>query len=76
MAEIKTKDFAGLLAKIFLHNPLTPILAVSLLLLGYLALEITPREEDPQIAISGGTVIVSLPGATPKEIENVIVKPL
>lgn len=76
MHEIKTKDFAGLLSKIFLHNPLTPILAVTLLLLGYFALEVTPREEDPQIAISGGTVIVSLPGATPKEIENVIVKPL
>jgi multidrug efflux pump subunit AcrB len=35
-----------------------------------------PREEDPQIAISGGAVIVAMPGATPKEIENVIVKPL
>jgi multidrug efflux pump subunit AcrB len=35
-----------------------------------------PREEDPQIAISGGTVMVALPGATPKEIDNIIVKPL
>ena len=35
-----------------------------------------PREEDPQIAISGGAVIVAMPGATPKEIENIIVKPL
>jgi len=35
-----------------------------------------PREEDPQIAISGGSVIVPMPGATPKEIENVVVKPL
>lgn len=71
-----TKDLAGYLAKVFLHNPLTPVLAVTLLLLGYMALLVTPREEDPQIAISGGTIIVGLPGATPKEVEKVIIKPL
>ena len=80
MSEIKCnykpKDIAGKLALIFLHNPLTPLLAVFLLAIGYLSLEIMPREEDPQIAISGGAVIVPMPGATPKEIENVIVKPL
>ncbi len=74
--EYKPKDIAGKLALIFLHNPLTPLLAVFILAVGYLALEIMPREEDPQIAISGGTIIVPMPGATPKEIENVIVKPL
>lgn len=26
--------------------------------------------------ISGSTVIIALPGATPKEVENVIIKPL
>ncbi|MRI82971.1 MAG: AcrB/AcrD/AcrF family protein [Nitratiruptor sp.] len=80
MAEVKCsykpKDIAGKLALIFLHNPLTPLLAIFILAVGYLALEIMPREEDPQIAISGGSVIVPMPGATPKEIENVIVKPL
>ena len=70
------KDIAGKMAKGFLHNPLTPLLGVFLLLIGYLSLEITPREEDPQIEISGGTIIVALPGATPKEVENVIIKPL
>jgi len=70
------KDIAGKLAKGFLHNPLTPLLGIFLLLIGYLSLEITPREEDPQIEISGGTIIVALPGATPKEVENVIIKPL
>ena len=70
------KDYAGKLAKSFLHNPLTALLAIFILAVGYLSLEIMPREEDPQIAISGGAIIVPLPGATPKEIENVIVKPL
>ena len=69
-------DVAGKLAKGFLHNPLTPLLGAFLILLGYITLIITPREEDPQIAISGGTIMVMMPGATPKEIDNVILKPL
>lgn len=80
MAEVKCdyqpRDIAGKLALTFLHNPLTALLAVFILAVGYLALEIMPREEDPQIAISGGAIIVPMPGASPKEIENVIVKPL
>ncbi len=74
--EYKVKDVAGHLAKAFLHNPLTPLLGVFILLIGYMSLVITPREEDPQIDISGGTIIVALPGSTPKEIERVIIKPL
>ena len=72
----KPKDWAGKLALTFLKNPLTPILAVTLLLLGFISLQIMPREEDPQIAISGGAVIVAMPGATPQEIEKTIVNPL
>jgi len=72
----KIKNIAGHLAKGFLNNPLTPVIAVALLLLGYLSLEIMPREEDPQIEVSGGSVIVVIPGATPKEIANVVIKPL
>ena len=70
------KNIAGHLAKSFLSNPLTPILAIAIILLGYLSLEVMPREEDPQIQVSGGSVIVAIPGATPKEINNVIIKPL
>jgi multidrug efflux pump subunit AcrB len=76
VSNIKVTDYAGKLAKSFIYNPLTAILAVFLLSIGYLALVVMPREEDPQIAISGGTVIVPLPGATPKEVDNVIIKPL
>jgi len=72
----KTKDVAGYLAKSFLHNPLTPLLGIFILIIGYISLAVTPREEDPQINISGGTIIVALPGSTPAEIERVIVKPL
>jgi len=70
------KNIAGHLAKAFLSNPLTPVLAVAILLLGYVSLEVMPREEDPQIEVSGGSVIVAIPGATPSEITNVVIKPL
>jgi len=76
LANLKPKDTAGKLAKNFIYNPLTSVLAVFLLLIGYLALEIMPREEDPQIAISGGSIIVPAPGLNAKEIEKLITEPL
>jgi len=76
MEVYKIKNIAGHLSKLFLRNPLTPILAISILLLGFISLNTMPREEDPQIEVSGGAVIVALPGASPKEILNVVIKPL
>ncbi len=76
MKPYKIKNIAGYLADTFLANPLTPIVAFAIILLGYLSLEMMPREEDPQIQVSGGSIVVGIPGATPKEIENVIIKPL
>ena len=54
--EYEIVNVAGKLAKGFLLNPLTVVLGVMLLLIGYIALNTMPREEDPQIAISGGAV--------------------
>jgi multidrug efflux pump subunit AcrB len=72
----EVKDIAGKLAIGFLRNPLTAVLGIVLLTLGWISLTTMPREEDPQIAISGGAVIVAMPGATPAEVENIIIKPL
>ena len=69
-------DSAGKLAKAFIRNPLTALLGISLLIIGYISLEVMPREENPQMVVSGSTVIVAMPGATAKEIQQVIVKPL
>ena len=74
--EYVPKDYAGKLAKTFIRNPLTLVLGIFLFAIGYLSLEVMPREENPQMVVSGSTVIVALPGATAKEIEKVIVKPL
>jgi len=76
MKTYKIKNIAGYLCKVFLKNPLTSILGVSILILGFVSLQTMPREEDPQIEVSGGSVIIALPGASPKEITNVIIKPL
>jgi len=69
-------NVAGHLAKGFLNNPLTAILAFAILALGYISLEVMPREEDPQIAVSGGSIIIPMPGASPEEINNAVLKPL
>ncbi len=76
MQEYKIKNIAGYLAKIFLTNPLTLILGIAIISLGYISLEVMPREEDPQIQVSGGSIIVAMPGASPQEVINVIIKPL
>jgi len=69
-------DYAGRLAKTFIHSPLTLTLGIFILAIGYLSLEIMPREENPQMIVSGSTVIIALPGASAKEIEKIIVNPL
>jgi len=72
----KPTDPAGKLAKAFIRNPLTAVLGFFLLSIGYISLIMMPREENPQMVVSGSTVIVALPGASAKEIEKIIVKPL
>jgi len=76
LSEYKIKNIAGTLAKGFLNNPMTAILAFAILSLGFISLQVMPREEDPQIAVSGGSIIVPMPGASPDEINNAILKPL
>jgi multidrug efflux pump subunit AcrB len=67
---------AGKISLLFINHPLTFIFGVFILALGYISLLIMPREENPQIKVSGGVVIVALPGATPNEIQKVIIDPL
>lgn len=74
--EYRPKDIAGKLAQSFLDSPITLVLGIAILTIGTLALLITPREEDPQIKVAGGSVIVAMPGATAPEVKNIIVEPL
>ena len=74
--ELKNPNIAGRLARTFINHPLTMIAGILILLLGYFALNFTPREENPQIKVSGGAVIVAMPGAKADEIQKVIIEPL
>ena len=67
---------AGRLAKGFLRSKLTPLLVLASLLLGLLAVWLTPREEEPQIVVPMVDLYVPFPGASPKEVESQIVAPL
>ncbi len=67
---------AGRVARGFQDHPLTPILAITALLLGFLALMITPREEEPQIDVTMANVTVPFPGADVRDVENLVASPL
>ena len=71
-----TLNIAGRLARDFLKNPLTPVIAFVLFLFGAIALMMTPREENPQIDVPSANIIVVYPGASSKEVKNIIVDPL
>lgn len=67
---------SGRLAAAFQANPLTPILALMGLLLGILAVLITPREEEPQIDVTMANVIVPFDGASARDVEQLVAVPL
>jgi len=67
---------AGRLAQGFLRSKLTPLLVVASLMLGILAVWLTPREEEPQIIVPMVDLYVPFPGASPKEVESQVTTPL
>jgi multidrug efflux pump subunit AcrB len=69
-------NIAGRLAKVFIDHPLTLMLGVFILAMGYLTLQISPREANPQIVVAGGAIIVPYPGVKASAIEKLIVVPL
>ncbi len=67
---------AGKIAKAFIDSKLTPLIVVASLLLGLFAVKMTPREEEPQIVVPMVDIYLPMPGATPKEVEERVVKPI
>lgn len=68
--------FAGKLGKNFVHSKLTPVIAVASLLLGIMAVYLTPKEEEPQISVPMIDIRVGAPGYSPEEIERKVTEPL
>ncbi len=69
-------NIAGRITQYFINSKLTILIIVMALLAGIFAIAMTPREENPQIVVPAANIIVAKPGASPKEIEQLIVKPL
>jgi multidrug efflux pump subunit AcrB len=68
--------FAGKLARVFIHSKLTPLFIVASLLLGLGAVLLLPREEEPQIIVPMIDIFVQMPGASAKEVEERVTKPM
>ncbi|MDQ6986530.1 MAG: efflux RND transporter permease subunit [Mariprofundaceae bacterium] len=69
-------NIAGRLGKAAMFSNLTPMISLLIFLLGALALMVTPREENPSIDVPAANVIVQMQGASPEEVQNLIVRPL
>jgi multidrug efflux pump subunit AcrB len=72
----KQRGFAGTLAHAFIDSPLTPLFIISAMLVGLGAVLLLPREEEPQIVVPMIDVFVQMPGATPREIESRVTRPM
>jgi len=67
---------SGRIAGAFIRSKLTPLLSLAALGLGLLAIVATPREEEPQISVPMIDVLAALPGAGPRETENLLARPI
>ncbi len=67
---------SGRVAKSFIKSKLTPLIVIASLILGIFAVLLTPREEEPQIVVPMIDVFVAYPGASAKEVEERVTKPV
>jgi multidrug efflux pump subunit AcrB len=67
--------FAGKIAHAFIDSKLTPLIVAASLLLGLFAVKMTPREEEPQIIVPMVDIYLPLPGSSPQEVQERVVKP-
>ncbi len=66
---------SGRIAAAFLTSRITPLLALVAFLMGVFATLVTPREEEPQIDVTMADVMVAFPGASAKDVENLVARP-
>ncbi|MCB1234248.1 MAG: efflux RND transporter permease subunit, partial [Verrucomicrobiae bacterium] len=67
---------AGKLAGTFIGSKLTPLVVIASVLLGAFAVLMLPREEEPQIKVPMIDVMVAMPGASAKEVEERVTSPM
>ncbi|WP_300452368.1 efflux RND transporter permease subunit [Accumulibacter sp.] len=67
--------FSGRIARLFASSQMTPLLALVALLMGVFATLVTPREEEPQIDVTMADVFIPFPGASVRDVENLVATP-
>jgi multidrug efflux pump subunit AcrB len=67
---------AGKLAHVWINSKLTPLVIAGSVLLGGFAVWKLPREEEPQIIVPMVDVSVQMPGASAREVEERVTKPM
>jgi len=70
------EGISGKIANAFIDSKLTILLMVVLMIIGIYSSFLIPREEEPQIIVPMADVLVAYLGASPKEVENRVIKPL
>ena len=66
---------SGRIAAFFQRAQITPLLALLALLLGAFAVGVTPREEEPQINVTMANVLIPFPGASVRDVEQMVAGP-
>ena len=72
----KELGVAGRFAKMWIGSKLTPLIISGSMLLGLFAVWKLPREEEPQIIVPMVDVFVQMPGASSREVEERVTKPM
>lgn len=71
----KNLGISGRIAQYFQSAQITPLIALIALLLGLFAVLVTPREEEPQINVTMANVLIPFPGASAKNVEQMVAIP-
>ena len=71
----KGMGISGRIAAFFQSAQITPLLALVALLLGAFAVMVTPREEEPQINVTMANVLIPFPGASVRDVEQMVTIP-
>ncbi len=67
---------AGRVARAFINSKLTPLVILASIAVGAFSIWQLPREEEPQIIVPMIDIFVAMPGASAKEVEERITKPM
>jgi multidrug efflux pump subunit AcrB len=76
----ESKEFhpgiSGALTRTFINSPLTPLLLLASILVGLIALQALPREEEPQISVPMVDIMVQANGYKAEDAIELITRPL